>query len=177
MNKSSPTSISLPPVVTEIGEIHFEGNIIPHSWFNYIKLPSGKSDVNGILILAEIVYWYRPIIDNDEHTGQRVIKGKKFKYDKFNCTASYFVNKFGLTVNQVRKALKRLECGGYIHREYRSIETLQGIRLNEIMFIEPVSSKIREITHDHTAFMSSPLSSGPPPVAPGSSPVAPGRPY
>ena len=39
----------LPATVAEIGKIHFEGNIIPHSWYQRIMLESGKRGlrING----------------------------------------------------------------------------------------------------------------------------------
>jgi DnaA N-terminal domain len=147
------THSKLPRTVIEIGKIHFEGNVIPHTWYNYIKLPSGKTDLPAITILAEIVYWYRPThqAPENEYEAHIVKPKKKFTRDKFSCTAAYFVNKFGITVDQARNALKRLENQGYIQREYRDLNTKQGVRLTNIMFIEPVPSKIMGITHPDTS--------------------------
>lgn len=146
------THSKLPRTVIEIGKIHFEGNVIPHTWYNYIKLPSGKTDLPAITILAEIVYWYRPThqAPENEYEAHIVKPKKKFTRDKFSCTAAYFVNKFGITVDQARNALKRLENQGYIQREYRDLNTKQGVRLTNIMFIEPVPNKIMGITHPDT---------------------------
>ena len=57
----------LPAAEIEIGKIHFEGNIIPHPWYQHITLSSGKPDLPAIIILAEIVYWYRPYQTLDHH--------------------------------------------------------------------------------------------------------------
>jgi hypothetical protein len=133
------------PVVLEMGQISLEGNLVPHSWFQHLKFHSGKSDLPAIVILSEIVYWYRPFYDE---------KGKlprqKFHGDMFQSDARHYTNKFGLTKKQVRDALKRLENEGYIRREYRNIQTKEGIVLNERMFIEPVLAKIREVTYQQT---------------------------
>lgn len=59
----------LPEIVKAIAQIHFEGNAIPHEWFRHIKLPSGNTDITDIILLAEIVYWHRPITAIDEETG------------------------------------------------------------------------------------------------------------
>ena len=32
---------SLPPAVVEIGKIYFEGNIVPHQWYQHIILNYG----------------------------------------------------------------------------------------------------------------------------------------
>jgi hypothetical protein len=133
------------PVVLEMGQIPLEGNLVPHSWFQHLKFHSGKSDLPAIVILSEIIYWYRPFYDE---------KGKlprqKFHGDMFQSDARYYTNKFGLTKKQVRDALKRLENEGYIRREYRNIQTKEGIVLNERMFVEPVLAKIREVTYQQT---------------------------
>ncbi len=144
-SRSEPIApLPLPLAVAEIGKIHFEGNIIPHLWYQHITLESGKPDLPAITILAEIVYWYRPYQTLTK--GGKPILRKHFDGDRFQCTAAYFVGKFGFTKDQTRKALKRLEDAGYIHREYRDI-VQQGILRNCITFVEPVPLAIMAITH------------------------------
>jgi len=133
------------PIVAEIGKLHFEGNIIPHEWYGHIKLKSGKTDLPAITILAEIVYWYRPVKELDEITGKPKPLCQKFTGDMFESGAAYYENKFGLTKDQARKALKRLEDMGYIRREYRDV-IRNGVRYNNTMFVEPNPQKIAEIT-------------------------------
>lgn len=48
-------------IVDEVGRINISGNIIPMVWFQAIRYPNGKPNVNAIIILADIVYWYRPM--------------------------------------------------------------------------------------------------------------------
>ena len=139
---------ALPPVVAEIGKIHFEGNIIPHPWYQRITLESGKPDLPAIILLAEIIYWYRPYQTLDKR-GKPLLR-KHFDGDMFQCTAAYFVSKLGLTKDQTRKALKRLEDAGYIRREYRDI-VQQGILRNCIMFVEPIPLAILAIAHTAVA--------------------------
>ena len=152
---------TLPATVAEIGKIHFEGNIIPHPWYQRITLESGKPDLPAIIILAEIIYWYRPYQTLDKR-GKPLLR-KHFDGDMFQCTAAYFETKFGLTKDQARKALKRLEDAGYIRREYRSI-VQQGILRNNIMFIEPVPLAIL-VDHASRWRHRSDLSTGYPPLA------------
>ena len=151
----------LPNAVAEIGQIHFEGNIIPHPWYQRITLESGKPDLPAIIILAEIVYWYRPYQTLDKR-GKPLLR-KHFDGDMFQCTAAYFSSKFGLTKDQTRKALKRLEDAGYIRREYRSI-VQRGILRNNIMFVEPIPPAILAITHPAVAAETTPP--GAPPLSP-----------
>ena len=48
-------------VVEKIGQLQITGNVIPTSWFRNITFANGKPHFVAITILAEIVYWYRPI--------------------------------------------------------------------------------------------------------------------
>lgn len=68
-------------IVDEVGRINISGNIIPMVWFQAIRYPNGKPNVNAIIILADIVYWYRPTEIRDEITGQVVGRRKKFRDD------------------------------------------------------------------------------------------------
>ena len=115
----SPTSeqtAPLPAAVAEIGKIHFEGNIIPHPWYQQIVLDSGKPDLPAITILAEIIYWYRPFQTLDQD-GKPYLR-KHFNGDMFQCSAAYYEKKFGLTKTQARRAITRLEEAGLIRRGY-----------------------------------------------------------
>ena len=109
----------LPAIVEGIGRIHFEGNIIPHPWYQRITLESGKPDLPAIIILAEIIYWYRPIQSLDQ-SGKLILR-KRFDSDMFQCSAAYFEAKFGFTKTQARRAITRLEEGGLIRREFRDV--------------------------------------------------------
>ncbi len=160
----------LPMAVEEIGRIHFEGNIIPHSWYQRITLESGKPDMPAIIILAEIIYWYRPYqtLTKDGKPLQR----KHFDGDMFQCSAAYFEAKFGFTKTQARRAITRLEEGGLIRREFRDV-VIQGILRNNITFIEPVPLAIMAITHPPStvAEMVSAVSETPPLVSQTPSPT------
>jgi hypothetical protein len=138
----------LPPTVAEIGKIHFEGNIIPHPWYQHITLASGKPDLPAIIILAEIIYWYRPYQTLDQR-GKPLLR-KHFDGDRFQCTAAYFEAKFGLTKTQARRAITRLEDMGLIWREFRDV-IVRGTLHNNIMFVEPVPLAILAITHPSVA--------------------------
>ena len=136
--------------VDAISEIAFEGNIIPNSWFKELHLPDGKPDLNAIVILSEIVYWYRAKEDSDEVTGEKV-RRKRFKADLLQRTYDSFVKQFGLTYPQVRDACHRLqERYGVIRLVVRKrVETETGVCGN-MLYIAPVPEKIRSITHPQT---------------------------
>jgi glutaredoxin len=138
---------TLPPIVLAIGKIDFRGNIIPHEWYNHIKTPSGRTDLSAITILAEIIYWYRPVDELDEKTGKPLPLRKKFSSDMFQSSLSYYQTKFGLTKKQVRNALDNLESKGLIKREKRTITTETGMKLSNVLFVEPIPKAVLKITH------------------------------
>jgi len=133
-------------VVEEIGKMNFQGNTLVNSWFHSIKAESGKPDIVAIVLLSEIIYWYRPTIERDESTGKVIGLKQKFKADKLQKSYDQLAKQFGFSKTQVRRAIKRLEEKGIITIEYRNISTHTGLKLSNVMYIEPVPEKIEEIT-------------------------------
>lgn len=133
------------PTVAAIGQMHFEGNIIPHSWYKAIAFPNGKADLNAIVILAEIVYWYRPTIERDEATGDVISIRKKFRDDMLQRHYQSFADQFGLTVRQCKDAVARLIMLGLVRRELRTVETPQG-KIGNVPYFEPVVDELQRIS-------------------------------
>ncbi|GLY09572.1 DnaD domain protein [Pseudobacillus badius] len=133
--------------VDEIGSFHLEGNIIPHTWYSHLKLESGKTDLISLILLSEIVYWYRPVYVKDETSG--ILKGmkKRFKSDLLQRSYDSFVEQFGLTKRQVKDAFKRLEDAGVIKRVFRTIDA-GNTRLGNVLFIELNVEKVKVMTFE-----------------------------
>ncbi|KAB2836392.1 MAG: hypothetical protein F9K49_01950 [Caedimonadaceae bacterium] len=129
-----------------MAQINFEGNILPISWFQHLIFENGKPDTISILLLSDIVYWYRPTIVRDEQTGQALGHQKKFKADLLQKNYSDYENLFGFTKKQIRDAFVRLENLGLVKRVFRTIETSYGPKGN-VMFIELYPYKLIDITH------------------------------
>ena len=68
-------------IVDENAKLNISGNVIPQSWYRTIVRDSGKPNLTAIIILADIVYWYKPTEIRDEGTGQVIAVKKKFKAD------------------------------------------------------------------------------------------------
>lgn len=133
-------------IVQAIGKINFQGNIVPMSWLEHIKTEAGKPDAIGALVLADIVYWYRPTEVRDEATGRVVGYKQKFAADKLQRSYDQLADQFGFSKNQVRRAIKRLENAGLITTEFRTVETAGGLKIGNVMFVEPVPERLAEIT-------------------------------
>jgi len=67
-------------IVDESATLNITGNVIPHIWYKTIVKESGKPYLTAIVILADIVYWYKPAEVRDERTGQIVAFKKRFSY-------------------------------------------------------------------------------------------------
>lgn len=135
------------PVVEAVGRMHFEGNVIPHNWYKHIKLDSGKPDLAGIIILSEIVYWYRPAVEKDEASGRVIGMKKRFKADLLQRTYDSFSEQFGLTKRQAQDAMGRLEALGLVKRHLRTIMA-NGTKLGNVLFIELMPEMLEAITFD-----------------------------
>lgn len=131
--------------VDEIGMLHLEGNVIPHAWYETLRLDNGKPDLVSIVLLSEFVYWYRPTAVRDEQSGS--IKGykKKFKADLLQKSYKNLVVQFGFSEKQIRESLKRLEDKSIVERVFRTVNSASG-KLPNTMFIKLNVQKIKELT-------------------------------
>lgn len=132
-------------VVKRMGEINVEGNIIPHTWYDHLRYPSGKPHLNAIIILSEIVYWYRPVAVKDERTGRLLGQRKKFEGEWLQRTRGSFSDQFGLTKKQAKDAFNFLEDKGVIRiLVKKSIKLPNGKKLGNVPYIALNPEKVHE---------------------------------
>lgn len=110
---------------------YIRGDVIPPSWYMHIKTEKGSTNFVAVVILANILYWYR---------------GHKFKADMLQKSYKEYEEQYGFTKKQVKKAFDDLERLGLIHREWRTVRLQDGRVLNNVMYIEPIMSAIIEIS-------------------------------
>lgn len=125
--------------------VNFTGNIIPHSWYSTIQTEKGKPDLKAITILSEILYWHRPREECDESDAGGIRLVKRFKADLLQLSYKHLWDKFGLTKDQSRRAIERLEALGLIKRHFRTVET-DNTTLYNLMYIELFTDRLIEIT-------------------------------
>ena len=135
---------NLEETLSNIFNLNFSGHIIPHTWYQHITLETGKPDLIGMIILADIIYWYRPVEIKDEVSGKLIGFKKKFKADMLQRNSRSLAEQFGFSQRQVSDALRRLVNLGLIIREIRQIESTTGPIAN-IQFLAPIVKKILEI--------------------------------
>ena len=133
-------------IVDAIGKINITGNIIPEAWYKTIQKTRKHPYLHAIILLSEIVYWYRPKEVCDEATGERTYK-KKFSADLWQVSMSTLSDKFGLSKDQVRDALDFLEANvQVIKRHYRTIDSRTG-KLSNVMYIELIPDVLMNLTY------------------------------
>ncbi len=133
-------------IVDAISKINITGNIIPEAWYKTIQKTRKHPYLHAIILLSEIVYWYRPKEVCNEATGERTYK-KKFSADLWQVSMSTLSDKFGLSKDQVRDALDFLEANvQVIKRHYRTIDSRTG-RLSNVMYIELMPTVLMNLTY------------------------------
>lgn len=134
------------PIVEAVGKMNFTGNVIPESWYQTIVNENHKVNLLACMILAEIVYWYRPCEVRDETTSS-ISYAKKFADPEFlQLSYQRLSDKFNISKNQARDAIVFLEELGVIKRHFKSLSTPTGTIAN-VMFIELVPSVLEALTY------------------------------
>lgn len=133
-------------IVSKVGNFHVRGNVMDAGWFQNLRHENGKANLNAIVILSEIIYWYKPVEVRDEVTGELIGYKKKFKADKLQKSYQSLADSFGLTKGQAKSACKFLKDKGLIHIEFRNVTTKTGQNLANVMFIEPIIDEIIKIS-------------------------------
>ena len=108
-------------IVDENAKLNISGNIIPQAWYKTIIRDSGKPNLTAIVILADIVYWYKPVEVRDEVTGQVVESKKKFKADLLQRSYQQISEQFGISKKEASSAIVFLEKLGVVKRVFRTI--------------------------------------------------------
>ena len=130
---------------TKLVEFHLSGNIIPPLWYKKITFENGKPQLLAINILADIVYWYRPIELRDEHTGQIIERRKRFKADLLQRNYDQLCDYFGCTKRQAQDSLQLLEKMGLIKRVVRVVKIEAGT-IPSCLFIKLNVDKVKNIS-------------------------------
>ena len=140
--------------VDEIGMLDISGNIIHNNWYRWVLRENGKPNHLAISLLAEIVYWYKPVEVRDEETGLTTAYRKKFKGDCLQKSYSQLGEKFGEEKQTVKRALDCLEELGVIKKEFRTItvgggaeKSNDGKKMNNVLYIHLIPGGLQKITY------------------------------
>lgn len=148
-------SENITSTVIEIGKINFRGTLIDDGWYNHITFDNGKPNLNAILILSEIIYWYRPTEIKDEVSGQLLGFRKKFWDDKLQKNYQALADRFGISKRESQNACIFLKKMDLITIEQRTIITKDGMKIPNVTFIEPITENVRKISCLYSDYLKS----------------------
>ena len=123
-------------IVDAMGSINISGNIIPAIWYKTITKENGKPYLFAIVILADIVYWYRHSEVRDQGTEHIFGWKKKFSEDILRQSYQYYADLFGESKKTVKTAMDKLERLQVIRREFRTVSYGDGLVCNNVMYVE-----------------------------------------
>ncbi len=132
--------------VDAMGEINITGNVIPLSWHKTIVRENGKPYLLAITLLADIVYWYRPVEVRDEATGNIIGWRKKFRSDYLQKTYEQYSEFYGESKRSIKSALDRLEEIGVIKKILRHVSLANGTTVPNVMYIALNAERLKQIT-------------------------------
>ena len=147
----------------EMSKLNLQGSIIDNGWIENIRHENGKPYWVAILILSEIVYWYRPVEVRDEVTGKFLGWKKKYKADKLQKSHKALADRFGISKRQVKAALDYLRNKELIALELRNIYIGSKI-CNNVLFIELLVDNLKKITGVEREFIEEAVDNIPPPT-------------
>ena len=133
-------------IVDQSSQLNISGNIIPQTWYKSIVRENGKPHLTAIVILADIVYWYKPTEIRDEGSGQLVALKKKFKADLLQRSYQQISDEFGISKKEATNAIIFLEKLGVIQRVFRNL-VVNGITVTNVLFIELKVDRLKELTY------------------------------
>lgn len=134
------------PAVDKMSRLQISGNVIPVTWYKTIRKDTGKPNLNAIIILADVVYWYRAVEVRDELTGQLIGLKKKFHSDLLQRSYQQLSDQFGISKRDATNAVVELEKIGVIRRVFRSLE-IGGQLVPNILFLDLDVEILEQLTY------------------------------
>lgn len=132
-------------IVDEISQMHL--NSIPEAWYKTIRRVSGPHAM-AILVLWDLIYWYKWTEIKDEGTGAVVGYKKKFKADLLQRSYSAIAERFGITKRQATDIIDFLSELGAIKKVFRTV-IVGEVKCSNVLFIELVPSVIKILSDEH----------------------------
>ncbi|GBC63874.1 hypothetical protein DENIS_4873 [Desulfonema ishimotonii] len=105
------------PACDMLKNVRFAGNLIPHSFHRHIRRESGTTDFEGVGIMSDILYHYRPAEIRDRKTGRITGYRQRFRGDKFQISYLQYAEHYGISKGQVTTAVKNPDRLGLVFRE------------------------------------------------------------
>lgn len=132
-------------------------------WLYYYMIDEAdiayKPNLNAIIILADIVYWYRAVEIRDEMTGQLIGLRKKFHADLLQRSYQQLADQFGITKRDATNAVVELEKLGVVRRVFRTLE-VKGQTVSNVLFLDLNVTVLEHLTYPKEAETGTPEARG-----------------
>ena len=112
------------------GKIFKAGDVILHEWYKRFVLDDGNADVVAIIILGDIVAWYRN--GTGAYGGYFGGHAPILDGDSLILSYEYYERKFGFKEHRARRALARLHEQNILTRGFKNI-AVDGKRINKLV--------------------------------------------
>lgn len=121
--------------VDRLMRLQITGNVIPTAWYRTIRRETGKPYLIAIVILSDIVYWYRAAEVRDEGSGQLIGYKKRFRADLLQRSYQQLSEQFGITKRDATNAIVELEKLGVVRRVFKTM-TVSGQSVPNVLFLD-----------------------------------------
>lgn len=130
----SKTNTSTKTFLSEVNTTYFQPcNILPHFWFYKIVDKEGRPDLPAILILSEILGWFRSLSKAGSNTYYSTGKSLPELVDgKLAVSYDFLSDKLNFLKERIRKNLIHLEELDVLYREVKNIALENGKRINQL---------------------------------------------
>lgn len=132
--------------VDRLSRLQITGNVIPAAWYRTIRRETGKPYLNAIVILSDIVYWYRAAEIRDEGSGQLLGYRKRFKADLLQRSYQQMADQFGISKRDATNAVVALEKLGVVRRVFRTME-INGQSVPNVLFLSLDVEVLERLTY------------------------------
>jgi len=112
------------------GKIFKAGDVILHEWYKRFVLDDGNADVVAIIILGDVVAWYRN--GTGAYGGYFGGQAPILDGDSLILSYEYYERKFGFKEHRARRALARLHEQNILTRGFKNI-AVDGKRINKLV--------------------------------------------
>lgn len=139
-------------IVDQMKYLNITGNVIPPTWYKIFNNKDPKTEFSGkirllaINILADIVYWYRPIEIRDEKTGYVIGYKKRFKADLLQKSYDDLCQMFMCSKKDAQRAVTFLESFGVIKRVFRNLK-VSGVTVANVLFLQLDVDVLKNLTY------------------------------
>lgn len=131
VNSTFKSKHSSPFKAATQGKLFKAGDVILHEWYKQFLLEDGNADVVAIIMLGDIVAWYRN--GTADYSGYFGGQAPVLDGDSLIISYEYYDRKFNFKESKARRALARLDNHRVLKKGFKNIAVAGGKRINKLV--------------------------------------------